>query len=45
MTLRAVMVEAPRSIRDVRVGQSAVVMASGRTPSSMMRVMGGMKIP
>jgi hypothetical protein len=43
ITLCARIVLAPRSRRELRVGQLAVSMASGRTPSSMMKITGGME--
>jgi hypothetical protein len=43
ITLRACMELAPRARKDVSVGQRAVSIASGRTPSSMMKITGGMK--
>src|SRR5215207_9577705 len=42
ITLRAVMVLAPRSHTESNVGQCALLSASGRTPSSMMKATGGM---
>src|SRR5688572_1835704 len=42
ITLRAVMVLAPRSRTESNVGQYALLNASGRTPSSMIKATGGM---
>jgi hypothetical protein len=42
VTLRARRVLAPFLRMDVNVGQLAVVSASGRTPSSVIRITGGM---
>src|SRR5688500_1607944 len=42
ITLRAVMVLAPRSRTESNVGQYAWLNASGRTPSSMIKATGGM---
>ena len=41
--MHARMVLEPRSRKELRVGQLAISIASGRTPSSMMKTTGGMK--
>jgi hypothetical protein len=42
ITLRACIVLDPCSRREFKVGQFAVLIASGRTPSSMIKTTGGM---